>query len=695
MIGKTDSLSPNFRGAGLSVLLSVCKRCTFSFAILSTPAEPPSTVFVCQSVGRKGNTCKKKKTKGEIKMKKRLKKKHESKNERKETEMQNFENLIPDDGIDRSVYEKPYVVKDGCLCEEVMTKAGAAYFKLCDYVPVLISEVTFDDGTEQKKLFLISAKHASGTILPEVFVSAEEMQNMKWQIIKWGALGAAEPRKNAPAKMCHAIMMTKRETVDLKIIYRQTGWRKIGGRYVFLMPNDNSSLKVELPGKLSCYRFAHQSAESDVKYLAQMLENPCAPKRIMYPLLALTFLSPLNHFLKAAHCEPKFVTALVGKTGSRKSTLTALMLSFFGVFTASTLPLSTNDTANSIIESAYYLKDVLTCVDDYHPAVSYKTTEMDSSIDTVCRAFGDRIGRGRLNSFGELQNSRPPGGNLLTTMEFAPNMVASGSARLFSIEIKENDVDISTLSEYQTLAENDVFNCIMQHYLKWIADTFLEEEDEFIQTLKKDFLSLRSFFTEKLMQSGIKFHPRLPETLAHFKIGFTRLLAFLFDKNMITPEQFAKYISDFDEILLELAAYNSELVSRDDPAELFCEKLKSLLDSGKCFTTAKGEAPLNYTKGYIGMEDPASYYLIADAVHSAVRSLCSEQGEHFSLTKNQLIKLLADENILVKMSGRNTGSVRLSGGRTMNVITLDKKAIESRLSRDVCPPSAEVGQVSE
>ena len=83
-------------------------------------------------------------------MNKRLKKKQESKTERKENEMQNYENLIPDDGIDRSVYEEPYIIKEGCLCEEVMTKNGTAYIKLCDYVPVLISEVTFDDGTEQK-----------------------------------------------------------------------------------------------------------------------------------------------------------------------------------------------------------------------------------------------------------------------------------------------------------------------------------------------------------------------------------------------------------------------------------------------------------------------------------------------------------------------------------------------------------------
>lgn len=603
-------------------------------------------------------------------MKKRLKKKHKSKTERKETQMQNIENLIPDDGIDRTVYEEPYVVKEGCLCEEVMTKAGTGYIKLCDYVPVLRKEITFDDGAEQKKLFLISAKHASGILLPEVLVSAEEMQNMKWPIIKWGALGAAEPRKNVLAKMCHAIMMTKRESVSVETIYRQTGWRKIDGRYVFLMPNESSELKVELPGKLSCYRFTHQSAESDIKYLAQLLENPFAPARIVYPLLALVFLSPLNHFMRAAHCESKTVTALVGKTGSRKSTVAALMLSFFGSCTASTLPLSSNDTANSIIETAYLLKDVLTCVDDFHPAVSYKAAEMSSSLDTVCRAYGDRTGRGRLNSFGELKDSRPPGGNLLTTMEFAPNMVASGSARLFMIEIKEHDVDNSILSEYQELAEDEIFNCIMQHYLKWIAETFLKDEEKFLRDLKESFISLRSYFTEELMKRRIKAHPRMPELSA-------------------------KYIDDFDEILLELATYNSELVSRDDPADMFCEKLKSLLDSGKCFTTAKGEAPTNNTKGYIGMEDQDCYYFIADAVHSAVKSQCGEQGEHFTLTKNQLIKLLADENILIKMSGRNTGSVRLNGGRTMNVVTLDKKAIEKRLYGSVCREFIDVGETAE
>ena len=51
--------------------------------------------------------------------------------------------------IDRSVYEEPYVVKDGCLYEEVTTKNKTEYVKLADFVPTLKAEITYDDGTEE------------------------------------------------------------------------------------------------------------------------------------------------------------------------------------------------------------------------------------------------------------------------------------------------------------------------------------------------------------------------------------------------------------------------------------------------------------------------------------------------------------------------------------------------------------------
>lgn len=35
--------------------------------------------------------------------------------------------------VDESVYEKPYLVKDGCLYEEVVTKNKTEHIKLADF----------------------------------------------------------------------------------------------------------------------------------------------------------------------------------------------------------------------------------------------------------------------------------------------------------------------------------------------------------------------------------------------------------------------------------------------------------------------------------------------------------------------------------------------------------------------------------
>ncbi|MBQ2580201.1 MAG: hypothetical protein II574_01080, partial [Ruminococcus sp.] len=362
--------------------------------------------------------------------------------------------------VDESVYEKPYLVKDGCLYEEVVTKSGTEHVKLADFVPVLRAEVTYDDGTEPSKRFRVAATHKSGTVLPEQVVSADEMMSMKWLIQRWGKKGAAVPKQSVLAKISHAIMTTSGD-VPSETIYAQTGWKLIDGEYVFLMPNKNSPYTVDLKGKLDRYRFDKPVDKGDVFYAYAMMEQSFAPQRVLLPLLSVTFLSPLNHFLKKAGCEPKFVTALIGKTGCRKSTIAALFLSFFGSFTASDLPMSFHDTANSVLENVYYLKDVLTCIDDYHPSGLYQERDMKSIAQNISRYYGDRIGRARLNCKSELQRSKPPTGNALITAEFVPSISVSGCARYFNVELSEGDIDLDVLSEFQQKADEGVLAGIM------------------------------------------------------------------------------------------------------------------------------------------------------------------------------------------------------------------------------------------
>lgn len=54
--------------------------------------------------------------------------------------------------------------------------------------------------------------------------------------------------------------------------------------------------------------------------------------------------------------EPSFVLYLLGITGAMKSTLAALLLSFFGNFDNKSLPSSFKDTVNSLEKQGFLLK---------------------------------------------------------------------------------------------------------------------------------------------------------------------------------------------------------------------------------------------------------------------------------------------------------------------------------------------------
>lgn len=580
-----------------------------------------------------------------------------------------------EDAIDESVYDPPYAAKSGCLYEMVQIKEQIVPIKLADFVPTLTAEITRDDGMEQTKQFKVSAIHKSGITLPEVTVSADEMQSMKWMLNRWGAYGAAQPKQNVLSKICHAILSTK-TVVEFRTVYLQTGWKKINCEYVFLMPNAQRQVSVELQGKLKNYSFGNKYSQEDLIYLSAMLENSFAPQNVMLPLLAVTFLCPLNHFLKTAGYEPKFVTALIGKTGSRKSTLAALFLSFFGKFSSSDLPMSFHDTANSILSNIYYLKDVLTCIDDFHPSELFHEQEMKSIAQNISRYYGDRIGRARLNSKSELQSSRPPTGNAIITAEYAPEISVSGSARYFNIELNENDVQLDELSEYQQLANNSTLCGIMQLYIDWIKDVYLDDESVFAKMLEDMFLKYRSDFINVLCESKVKFHNRTPDMLAHLKIGFSFLLVFLNEHEQVTKSELDKFEKVFDEIILKAVSDNAEVIELENPTTKFCEKLRSLLDSGRCYVEIRGADRVPHQKNCLGLQDDNYYYLFADAAHSEVRKLCAEQGEHFSISKNELLRQLRKDRILISRTNRNTISIRDNSNTVINVIMLDKAKLK-------------------
>ena len=468
-------------------------------------------------------------------------------------------------------------------------------------------------------------------------------------------------------------------------IYTYLGWRTINNKLIFLSKGysvgASEKMDVRLEGNSNNYSLVDpigRDVKKDIDDTLKLLDSDFVSHKIMMPLISIAFLSPLNHFFKMADLEPKLVVFLIGRTGARKSTLSSLILSFFGDFNNANTPISFRDTANSIIAQTFALKDVLTVIDDFHPASKLEEQSMNKTAQMIMRGYGDRVGRSRLKSDSTLLPSKPPRGNAVITGEYPPDISESGTARYISVELREEDINLPLLSELQDIARNDSFKITMTEYIKFILSKNTSEDKTklFVHGLRGDFQFYRDEFTNKLRDKKISFHPRIPETLAWLYIGFNYYLIFLLEGGYIDSNRVQELDRECEKNLLELAIEQSKLVVDDKPTTKFLTKLKSLLDSGIAQVESKDDPMFVGSLGFIGYQDSTYYYLHTSMTHKAVKKLCEEQGELFSISERALVKNLADEGFIETEKDKNTKLIRIAD-KTHRLLWIKKSVLES------------------
>ena len=564
-----------------------------------------------------------------------------------------------------SRYPPEYKVENNCLYMEQCTKQGKQTKKLCNFTPYVISEITQDDGVSETKKLLLGGEHENGRQLKEIEVDGNDLATFNWLMNAWGVDCILEIGSNIKDYIRYAIQSTAKFATK-QTTYAITGWKKIEGKWKYLMPG-LADTNVSLSGKLDRYEFIEEYTEKDIAKAFHLISYDVAPKEIIYTLMAFTFMSPLNEFLHRANCEPKFVLFLLGKTGTRKSTLSALFLSFFGKFTSSDLPLSFRDTANSITHHAFTLKDVLTCIDDFHPCGKQEETKLTATAQSIMRSYGDRTGRGRLKSDATPMDSRPPQGNAIITAEYSPDIGESGTARYFGLGLKSGDVNLSMLSMLQKEASEGILQKTMYAYTKMISNFANADEKKFVGSLAESFRIYRNEFNKQ----NIQCHGRVPEIVANLRIGMKMFLLFMKEHKVIDDEACSNIESEFFEILCVLAKRQSENIEQDKPTHKFIRKLYALIDSDSAVIINRNFESNVIPNNLIGYEDDDYYYLNKTAAHRAVKKLCDEQGESFTITEKGLLKALAEEKLIDTAEGQNTKSVRI-GGKTKRVVCLIK-----------------------
>ena len=151
------------------------------------------------------------------------------------------------------------------------------------------------------------------------------------------------------------------------MLYAHTGFRELpGGERAYLHTGGAigpvADVEVELEPGLE--RYALPAAPNRSEELVAVVRRSLsflelAPYRITGPLLAAVYLAPLSEIV-----APDFTLWVWGATGSLKSTQAGLLLSHFGNFSETSLPLSFESTPNALERSLFLLKDTVAVIDD-------------------------------------------------------------------------------------------------------------------------------------------------------------------------------------------------------------------------------------------------------------------------------------------------------------------------------------------
>ncbi|MBR5089342.1 MAG: DUF927 domain-containing protein [Ruminiclostridium sp.] len=589
-----------------------------------------------------------------------------------------FWQAMRENGVDKKIYDsfckflKP--LPNIFWNDDKLFKAGKkSVVPVANFLPVPTEEILYDDGKEQQRYFrMIGRKSNDFTIseLSEIMIKATDTGNMNWIMDKWGFGANIFPPYQSNKDTLRSVMVTIGEqTAVRKTIFTHTGWRKIDDKWCFLHAGGAigaEDVEVRLEGNLDRYRFPETTGDVIERNNAFRSVFGSADKKMILPFIAQVFLTPLNEFLRQAGHEPSFVLNYVGRTQSRKSTLAALMLSFFGSFTAASLPANFKDTANALEKKGYILKDMLMIVDDYHPAATMKERRtMEQTMQSLSRMYGDRRARDRLNTEIALRSGNIPRGNVAVTGEDIASIGQSGIARNFIVEMQPDSVPVNdTLNASQAYAENGILAAFMRGYIEWL----IPQADDLPNRLKAVFENYRGrAIAEKICGLG-----RAGDTVAWLMTGLHILSDYLYFCGINDID-----LSDSWQILKEIAESQLGKNEETTPTKMFLDAVGQLFDSGKIYTENIGEIPKveQLSGAKVGYSDNELYYFIPDTIYAEVGKYYSSQGKIFPVTCPRLMKHLASEKLCIANGERNTFQKRI-GNRRHRYLCIPKRFID-------------------
>ncbi len=441
---------------------------------------------------------------------------------------------------------------------------------LCNFTARIVEELYQDNGADKVLLYRLTGCHA-GKELPAIDMTYETFVGMAWPAKQWQSGCCIEPGNGIKDALRAAIqtISNKESPVERRVVFTQTGWRKVYGEWVYLHGGGGlgatgpvAGIETDL-GDLARYALPEPSKTKQERYAAALASSGylgLASLEITLPLLACAFLAPLAQALKV-----DFTLWLVAPSQAQKSSIAAVNLAHFGAtIDRTSLTANWTGTANSIEGTLFTLADSLAVIDDYAPQPSSaEQAKLDIVAARLVRGAGNLQGRARLNSDCSRKATKYPRGLCIATAE---QWLGGESlvARLFGVSLRRGDVNLAHLTVMQRAAKEGLLARCMADFIQGIAAA----KDALVGKWQANLITFR----EEALAAGLT--GRLAEQVAFLLQG--AMLAANHYREAGVPVA----VEGWRDCLYGLAKRHAAAVLESQPADRFRNALAELLASG-------------------------------------------------------------------------------------------------------------------
>lgn len=488
--------------------------------------------------------------------------------------------------------------------------------------------------------FTITLRDSGETFYREI--PAKDAEKVSWIIEKTG--GAARFSRNpeartAVAQVIHDLIVMYTGADEYR--YVRNGWKKTrkGWRYLIdsgFIGFPHFLAKGDVSQKFS-YK-ANASGKKETFWRAMQMNMITPQSNIAGFLFLFTHLSMLAALFEEANAPIKFITAVIGPTNSRKTSMALCVCKVFNRDQIHTPDLSFESTMGGIEVMCSKCQDTPVIIDDFHPAMTRrKQNELNEKLEFVLRRYGDRVAKSRMTDFSPNRKAGyyPVRGGCIITGEDITG-VESSLARTIVLRVEKQTVDNRCLEFYQE--HPLILTSHLYDFLEYVA----QKQDQIIPLIEGKFRFMR--------KQHHYYYPRYSEVFAQIGITAEIVAEYAVARGFSTPEEMKKWIRGIEISVEDIIQQN---VLENFASNEVVTILLALQEVG--VNQAIDVAEAERTRQNAIYVDAKYYYVRAQTLQEIVVKYCARLGiQSPELNSKRLVNMLEDKGVLYTHKGKNT-----------------------------------------